>query len=74
MNRVTHMLELTNIWKTISTKKVEPADRDDRRSTCRFFKKYVLGYEDLTHTKQEHARTLPKGIYVENIMIQILIL
>jgi hypothetical protein len=33
-------------------------------------KKHILGYEDLTQKQQEHARTLPKGIYVENITSQ----
>jgi hypothetical protein len=28
----------------------------------------VLGYEDLTKKKQDDARTLPKGIYIQNIM------
>jgi hypothetical protein len=27
-----------------------------------------LGYEDLTKKKQDDARTLPKGIYIQNIM------
>jgi viroplasmin and RNaseH domain-containing protein len=31
-------------------------------------KKQVLGYEDLTKKKQDHARTLPKGMYIQNIM------
>jgi hypothetical protein len=37
-------------------------------------KKNILGYEDLTQKQQKHTRTLPKGIYVENIMIQMRIL
>jgi hypothetical protein len=35
-----------------------------------FKKNHVLCYEDLTQKQQDHARTLPKGIYVENIMSQ----
>jgi hypothetical protein len=31
---------------------------------------HILDYEDLTQKQQEHARTLPNGIYVENIMSQ----
>jgi hypothetical protein len=30
-------------------------------------KNHVFSYKDLTK-KQDHARTLPKGIYVQNIM------
>jgi hypothetical protein len=37
-------------------------------------KKHVLGYDDLTQKEQDHARTLPKGIYAENIMSQMWIL
>jgi hypothetical protein len=37
-------------------------------------KNHVLGYEDKTQNKQDHARTLRKGIYVENIMSQMWIL
>jgi hypothetical protein len=33
-----------------------------------FLKKQFLGYEDLTKKKQDHAITLPKGIYIQNIM------
>jgi hypothetical protein len=33
-------------------------------------KNHILGYDDLTQKQQEHARTLTKGIYVENIMSQ----
>jgi viroplasmin and RNaseH domain-containing protein len=28
----------------------------------------VLGYEDLTKKKQDYARTLPKGMYIQNTM------
>jgi hypothetical protein len=38
------------------------------------FKKNVLGNKDLTQKQQDHARTLPKGIYVENIMSKVRIL
>jgi hypothetical protein len=34
----------------------------------------ILGYEHLTQKQQEQARTLPKGIYVENIMSQMRLL
>jgi hypothetical protein len=37
-------------------------------------KNHVLGDEDLTKTQHHHARTLPKGIYVEDIMSQMRIL
>jgi hypothetical protein len=33
-----------------------------------FTKKQVLGYDDLTKKKQDHAITLPKGINIQNIM------
>jgi hypothetical protein len=31
-------------------------------------KSFFLGYEDLTKKKQDGTRTLPKGIYIQNIM------
>jgi viroplasmin and RNaseH domain-containing protein len=37
-------------------------------------KNHVLVYEDLTKKQQDHARTLKKGIYAENNMIQMRIL
>jgi hypothetical protein len=39
-----------------------------------FLKKHVLDYEYLTKKQQDHERTLPKVIYVENIMSQMWIL
>jgi hypothetical protein len=72
MNCVTHMLRLTNIWKTISTNKRGNNLWKYHCSTCSFEEKNnILGYEDLTQKQQEQARTLPKGIYLENIMIQL---
>jgi hypothetical protein len=57
MNGVAHMLKLTNIWKSISTKKEGPTYGNDLRSTCNFKKKHVLGYDDSTQKNrimQEH--------------------
>jgi hypothetical protein len=74
MNCVNHMLKLTNIWKNIYTNKREPKDVNECHSTCSLKKIHVLGYEYLKQKEQDHARMLPKGIYVENIMSQIWIL
>jgi hypothetical protein len=37
-------------------------------------KSHVVGYEDLTKKEQDDARTLPKNIYIQNIMSKMRVL